>query len=137
MTCTIYILTSGDYLLPENQVLFGGICTEDYYENAISYMRKSVPNVKFLFFTNDVNWVKEKFNISNGYFVNDYYLDMIPDYYDMYIMSQCKHHIIANSTFSWWGAYLGCNNEKIVIAPSKWMNNCETKDIYQSDWIKL
>lgn len=127
----------GDYLLPENQELFGEICTEDYYEKAMRYMREKVPNVRFLFFTNDPDWVKEKFKISDGYFINDYYGEEVSDCYDMFMMSQCKHHIIANSTFSWWGAYLGNNKDKIVIAPSKWMNNRETKDIYQPEWLKL
>ena len=127
----------GDYLLPENQALFGNICTYEYYEKAIRYMRENVPNIRFVFFTNDSEWVKENFNMSDGFFANDYYEQEMPDYYDMYMMSQCKHHIIANSTFSWWGAYLGKNKDKIVIAPSKWMNGKETRDIYQSDWIKL
>lgn len=127
----------GDYLLPENQVLFGNICTQDYYERAIEYMKQAVPNAKFVFFTNDLEWVKDNFKIDNSIFAGDYINEKVPDWYDMYLMSQCNHHIIANSTFSWWGAYLGKNKDKVVIAPSKWMNGKPAKDIYWHEWIKI
>ncbi|MBK9638745.1 MAG: alpha-1,2-fucosyltransferase [Bacteroidetes bacterium] len=60
-------------------------------------------------------------------------------YEDLYLMSLCKHHIIANSSFSWWGAWLNQNLNKIVIAPSKWMNNTpkNTKDVVPDSWIKI
>lgn len=127
----------GDYLKLENQVLFGEICTLEYYEKAISYVRSKVENPKFIFFTNDAEWVKEQFNIKDAIFATDYINGEMPDWYDMYMMSQCKHHIVANSTFSWWGAYLGKNENKIVIAPSKWINGKATKDIWQKEWIRI
>lgn len=135
-TVSIHI-RRGDYLLPENQVLFGNICTLEYYEKAIDYMKKKFSDIELVFFTNDAEWVKEQFKMENVVYANDYISDEMPDWYDMYLMSQCKHHIIANSTFSWWGAYLNDNQDKIVIAPSKWINGKLTKDIYEEEWIKI
>ena len=59
------------------------------------------------------------------------------DWYDMYLISNCKHNIIANSTFGWWGAWLNSYEGKIIIAPEKWSNTCDFKDIYPSDFILI
>lgn len=59
------------------------------------------------------------------------------DWYDMYLMSICKHNIIANSTFSWWGAWLNQNENKIVAAPERWIHTFDYEDIYPSEWIKI
>lgn len=127
----------GDYLAPENQELFGNICIKEYYEKAMSYIQKKVPDARFVFFSNDPQWVRDEFKEENAIYTDDYLNKEMPDWYDMYLMSQCKHHIIANSTFSWWGAYLGKNDNKIVIAPSKWINGKRMPDIYQDSWIKM
>lgn len=127
----------GDYLLPENDRLFGNICTLEYYEKAIEYIKNQYPDIKFVFFTNDAQWVKEQFQMENVFYANDYINDDMPDWYDMHLMSQCNHHIIANSSFSWWGAYLDQKIDKIVIAPSKWLNGKQAKDIYEENWIKI
>ena len=100
-------------------------------------MKDKVGNCKFIFFSNDMEWVKRNYNIENAIYVNSTLFDNYQDWYDMYLMSMCKHNIIANSTFSWWGAWLNSNKEKIVIAPNKWVNLCDYKDIYPDDWIKM
>lgn len=127
----------GDYLLPENQALFGNICTLEYYQKAIAYMRNKFSNIKIMFFTNDPEWVKEQFKLENAVYANDYINSEMPDWYDMYLMSKCNHHIIANSTFSWWGAYLNSKKDKTVIAPSKWLNGNRIEEIYEDNWIKI
>lgn len=127
----------GDYLLPENQALFGNICTLEYYQKAIAYMKNKFSNIKIMFFTNDPEWVKEQFKLENAVYANDYINSEMPDWYDMYLMSKCNHHIIANSTFSWWGAYLNSKKDKIVIAPSKWLNGNRIEEIYEDNWIKI
>lgn len=127
----------GDYLLPENQKIFGNICTDEYYQRAIAYVSERVPNVRIVYFTNDLDWVKENDTSKNAIYVGDYLPEGYPDWYDLYFMSRCTHHILANSTFSWWGAFLGKNEGNIVVAPKEWMNGKPVSDIHCSDWIKL
>jgi hypothetical protein len=136
ITVSIHI-RRGDYLTGNNYWIYGDICTQEYYINAISYMKDKVGNCKFVFFSNDIEWVKRNYNIEHAIYVSSTLFDNYQDWYDMYLMSICKHNIIANSTFSWWGAWLNSNKGKIVIAPSKWVNLCDYKDIYPDDWIKI
>lgn len=127
----------GDYLLPENQKIFGNICTEEYYQRAIAYVKERVPNVKIVYFTNDLDWVKEHDTSKNAVYAGDYLQEGSPDWYELYLMSLCTHHILANSTFSWWGAFLGKEEGNMVIAPKEWMNGKTVSDIHCPDWIKL
>lgn len=125
----------GDYLKPEYITLFGGICTLNYYYKAINYIKDNVSNPSFFIFTNDASWVEANLNIEHSFLVEGN--DGEDSWQDMYLMSLCKHAIIANSTFSWWGAYLNKNKEKIVVAPCKWYNTIEAPDIVPSNWIRL
>ncbi|MCX4350026.1 MAG: alpha-1,2-fucosyltransferase [Lachnospiraceae bacterium] len=125
----------GDYLNENNWKAYGNICTLDYYQRAVAYVRKKVPAAVFFLFTNDIAWVKENI-YEDGMIIVDCNLES-QDYQDMYLMSQCKHNIIANSSFSWWGAWLNQNTDKIVIAPSRWFNNHETTDTICQDWIHM
>lgn len=127
----------GDYLEEDVAKIFGNICTLQYYKNAIEYMLGKNRNVKFYVFSNDTKWVKDNLKIENAVYVSDLLEKNTPDWYEMYLMSVCKHNIIANSTFSWWGAYLNTNKGKIVIAPRKWSNVNENKDICPKDWVRL
>lgn len=111
----------GDYLTKENQKMFGGICTEEYYKVAIQRIEDKVKNPYFYVFSDDPDYVKKQYegrefsivDINHG---SDSYLDM-------YLMSQCKHNICANSTFSFWGARLNRNKEKMMIRPLKQKNS--------------
>lgn len=110
--------------------IFGTI-TPAYYENAISNMINSFSDCVFFFFSDDIEWVKE--NIKTSY--PAFYVDANDDahnYEDLRLMSSCKHHIIANSSFSWWGAWLNPDKNKKVIGPAKWMS---TKNIIDTDHI--
>lgn len=127
----------GDYLEGNNAWLYGDICTPTYYKKAIEYIQANTDNVIFCFFSNDIEWVKNKYRYENAMFISETMFIDYQDWYDMYLMSQCKHNIIANSTFSWWGAWLNQNPEKIVIAPKKWVNGCDFKDIYPFGWITI
>jgi hypothetical protein len=135
-TVSIHI-RRGDYVTnTDANILLGGLCDLSYYENAISYINKNVSEPFFHFFSDDIDWVKENFSsLNNVSFINwNYGAD---SWQDMMLMSNCKHNIIANSSFSWWGAWLNNNPNKIVIAPSKWFNSHKALDIVSENWIKI
>ena len=92
------------------------LLTQNYYSQAISYMKANLDNPHFYIFSNDVAWVKKNLKIDAPYTIVDWNQK---DYQDLQLMSYCKHHIIANSTFSWWGAFLSKNKNKIVVSPNK------------------
>jgi hypothetical protein len=103
-----------------------------YYQNAISYFKGHT----FLVFSDDIDWCKEQFKGPNFTFAeND------SDILDLYLMSLCKHNIMANSTFSWWGAYLNQNSNKKVVYPNKWFgpanSSLSTCDLFPEEWICL
>ncbi|NGM63270.1 alpha-1,2-fucosyltransferase [Sphingobacterium sp. SGG-5] len=112
----------GDYIGHPN---FGGICTEDYYRQGITYMMKQTEDPLFVFFSNDINWCRQHFGDINAHFVD---WNMGKDSFrDMQLMSLCKHFIIANSSFSWWGAWLSNHPQKIIVSPKRWKNTPESE----------
>jgi hypothetical protein len=140
----------GDYLTPENQALFGGICTEAYYKEAVRLMREQYPGCRFFLFTNDKEWAKERFADDKGGRTTETALadgepaDVIvvdlpegSDHEEFALMSKCKHHILANSSFSWWASYLNQNPGKTVLAPPKWLNGWDCQDFYREDMRKV
>jgi hypothetical protein len=121
----------GDYL--ENP-MYGGICTEEYYKKAIDYIKQRVENAKFYLFSNDMPYVQDRFRGEEFVYVENNSEDK--GYIDLYLMSLCKHHIIANSSFSWWGAWLNAAKSKIVVAPSIWLTNAPARDVVPDTWIR-
>jgi len=111
----------GDYLNPENAAIFGNICTEDYYQQAINIIRRKISNPHFYIFSDDGEYAREKYH-TEEFTVIDWNRDH-NSFFDIHLMSCCKHNICANSTFSFWGARLNANKEKIVIRPLKHRNN--------------
>lgn len=98
-------------------------------------MCSKVNNPYFFIFSNDIEWCKKNIQLPHSYYVN---CNKGKDsWQDMFLMSKCKHNIIANSTFSWWGAYLNENPQKIVISPSKLTNRGDSPDLFPDSWIKL
>lgn len=114
----------GDYL---NHPLFGEICNKEYYRKAIKIIENKVKKPVFFIFSNDIEWVKENIKIDNESYYIDWNLEEKDSYKDMQLMSRCKHNIIANSSFSWWGALLNTNKEKIVILPKQWIKKKRKK----------
>lgn len=109
-------LRRGDYLDPENAAMFGGICTEAYYEASIAEIKKQYPQAHFYIFSDDVEYAREHYR-GEAYTVVDVNRGK-DSFYDIWLMSRCKHNICANSTFSFWGARLNGNEQKIMIRPS-------------------
>lgn len=125
----------GDYLDPKYSGLYEGICDDAYYERAIGRMRELMPDAVFFFFSNDPGWVKERYH--GVAYVTVEGNDEDAGYADLFLMSRCRYNIIANSSFSWWGAWLNENPEKRVIAPRKWLNGRDCRDIYTEEMILL
>lgn len=127
----------GDYV--ENPVTLSkhGLCPLEYYQAAIQHISHLVKIPYFFVFSDDVSWVKSnlKIDLPHQFVDHNHSAD---SYNDMRLMSLCKHNIIANSSFSWWGAWLNSNTEKIVIAPKRWFaNENNIQDLIPHDWISL
>lgn len=106
----------GDYLDDINRELFGGICTESYYQRAIEYMKEKFPEARFFLFSDDIPYVRTHYQ-GEEYQIIDWNQGK-NSFYDMMLMSHCKHNICANSTFSFWGARLNPHADKVMIRPS-------------------
>jgi hypothetical protein len=128
-----------DYVNNVNHEIHG-VCSIEYYMKAISIICANVNYPFFFIFSDDIKWVKQNLKInSKCVFVSGN--TGSNSYIDMQLMSFCKHNIIANSSFSWWGAWLNSNFNKIVIAPQKWFNdeniNSQTSDLIPDTWIRI
>jgi len=126
----------GDYIANPITFQYHGLCSMEYYKKAIQYINENINRPIFFFFSDEIDWVKDNLKIPKDcYFID--HNKMENDYLDLWLMSQCKHNIIANSSFSWWGAWLNTNKEKIVIAPKKWFNNAaiDTTDLIPEEWL--
>lgn len=122
----------GDYV----NNLHHSTCLPEYYYKAMHHIKSKIPNPFFFVFSDDMQWVQNNLDIHNAIFVSN---SNITEVEELYLMSQCSHNIIANSTFSWWGAYLNKNPHKIVIAPTQWtaLKTASEFDILPKTWIQL
>lgn len=123
----------GDYLKIADT---GGICTIEYYSKSINILLEKVKPQLLVIFSDDPAWCKNNLlNVVHN--IPVIYVDWnkgTSSFKDMQLMSLCSHNIIANSSFSWWGGWLNQNPNKIVIAPSRWMNCQGWSDIIPEDW---
>ena len=106
----------GDYLQPENEAMFGNICTDQYYDAASDYIRERIENPHFFIFSDDIPYVCKRYTGSDTTIVDINHGQ--DSFYDMYLMSLCRANICANSTFSFWGARLNKNPDKWMIRPT-------------------
>jgi hypothetical protein len=123
----------GDYLWPA-QLQYHGVLNENYYGAAINRIRAQYENAHFFIFSDDPDWCRQafpRFTIVRGN----------QPYEDIYLMSQCRNAILANSSFSWWGAWLSLDeksrNERLVIAPKRWFANITAPDMIPDRWTTI
>lgn len=127
-----------DYFNNKETLSIHGICSLDYYEKAIALLEKKYDSLILFIFSDDIAWAKE--NIKTKFptvFVDHNTAER--NYADLYLISQCQHHIIANSSFSWWGAWLSDFPQKTVIAPRDWFQDRtrNTADLIPANWIRI
>ncbi len=126
----------GDYVTLECAKNFHGTCSLDYYQKVIKYIAKKVKDPHFFVFSDDIAWVSD--NLKTKYPCTIVDVNQDKSWLDLELMKNCKHNIIANSSFSWWGAWLNETPKKIVIAPKKWVaKNNKKCGIIPPKWIKL
>lgn len=132
-TNSVFIhIRRGDYLSPQYMEIFKNTCPLSYYFQAIADLKSNAKNLHFFFFSDDINWVKDNLFMENACYIDWNIGENSP--LDMFLMSQCKYAIIANSTFSYWGAVLGVR-KKQVYYPTKWINSKYGQpQIFPSDW---
>ena len=128
----------GDYVNNPKTLKKHGICSLEYYREAIELIKEKINDPHFFIFSNDVEWVKENLKIEKMFTLSG---ANYTDCEELILMSKCKHNIIANSTFSWWAAWLNQAKDKIIIAPKQWFNNVDrnkqTKNLIPKSWIKI
>ena len=127
----------GDYVSNANASAFHGVCSPDYYHAAIKEIGRRVKEPKYFIFSDDIEWAKTDPEMpGHAVYVSQ---KGIADHEELFLMSRCKHAIIANSSFSWWGAWLSEDPNKIVIAPKQWVVDpkVNTADAVPVEWIRI
>jgi hypothetical protein len=129
----------GDYANRSKTKATHGLCSLDYYRAAVKYITDRVQRPHLFIFSDDIEWVKENLQVD----IPLQYVEHnqgAESYNDMHLMSLCRHHIIANSSFSWWGAWLRPGPEKIVLAPHRWFadeKKFNVRDLLPPGWVAL
>ena len=127
----------GDFVSLSSAAQVHGLCSIDYYRRAIDLVRKRYPECHFLVFSDDPQWARAELPLdSSAVFVTG---NAERPEQDLILMSACNHHITANSSFSWWGAWLAVNPSKIVIAPKRWFSDArhDSSDLIPDGWIRM
>lgn len=128
----------GDYLLNTRTHSFHGLCSLEYYLTCIKKIKEKIKNPHFFVFGDDLEWAKKKLQSDDPLIFVEHNLNTPAYYEDLKLMSLCQHNIIANSSFSWWAAWLNQNPHKIVLAPKPWFKaKPDFKDIIPTSWTKV
>lgn len=125
----------GDLIGDSHANAIHGVCSREYYLRGIKHLIDNTKDPHFFIFSDDLHWVRTNLDIGQSMtFVEHNGPER--DYADLFLMRSCTHHIIANSSFSWWGAWLSDTYGKVVIAPSKWfgLSDRNTEDLLPSSW---
>jgi len=128
----------GDYVSNPSAAAVHGVCPLEYYYSAIKHMAAHVPAPSFFVFSDDPQWAKDNLEISYpARFVEANGPDRAEE--DLWLMKSCRHHILANSSFSWWGAWLNGDRDKVIIAPRNWFRDkkINTQDLIPEQWCRI
>lgn len=128
----------GDYVSNPQTAGYHGVCSLDYYRAAVAHVVERVPDAHFFVFSDDPDWVAVHLDVGRPLTlvrINDGTRGM----FDLTLMRRCRHHVVANSSFSWWGAWLNPVADKIVVAPRRWFAGAQhdTRDLVPESWVKL
>lgn len=128
----------GDYVEKQRYQDSYAVCSPEYYKSAVEYIAKSCPNPTLFVFSDDIKWAKRNLKLPYECVYISHNTGK-KNYEDMRLMSLCTHNVIANSTFSWWAAWLNSNPDKIVVAPKRWFNDDKIvqTDIIPKEWIRI
>ena len=125
----------GDYLQAKHWNAVGYVCQRAYYLNALTELGRRVRNPRYYVFSEDMDWVRENLPLGKDTVWVDWNQGE-DSWQDMMLMSRCRHHIICNSTFSWWAAWLDPRPDKLVLAPERWARSVEGREIEPDSWRK-
>lgn len=129
----------GDYVSDKSAYTTHGVCSLDYYFTALTYFDEHYPEADFYIFSDDIDWVKHNLKVKRAHYIISQQKRFAGE--DIYLMSQCDHNIVANSSFSWWGAWLNDNKAKEIIAPKQWYADPEmqrtSKTLVPDSWFRL
>jgi glycosyl transferase family 11 len=125
----------GDYLLPAH-FEHHGVCSADYYRRSMALIRERVTDPRFFIFSDDWPWCREHLAAADAVIIDANKPDAAQD--ELRLMAACRHHIIANSSLSWWGAWLGASTGQVVVAPTPWFTHRPaTPDLFPAGWVTL
>jgi hypothetical protein len=127
----------GDYVSNPAAAKFHGLCTKTYYQKAVAALKAKYADIQVFSFSDEPDWVRANLRLTAPMHV----VDASPSgqaHIDLELMRHCQHHIIANSSFSWWGAWLCEKPEQVVHAPERWFADVgtDTSDLVPSRWVK-
>jgi hypothetical protein len=125
----------GDYVVDLKAAERLGTLGLDYYERAFAEIRANIDDAAFFVFSDDIEWCKANLDLPGA----DFITETSSPHEDLILMSRARHNVIANSSFSWWGAWLGAPEGRIVISPSRWFAglNQSTDDLIPDSWLRL
>lgn len=130
-SCSIHI-RRGDFVSNEKANKVHGTCDIDYYKRAIDFLESQYKDIHFFVFSDDISWTKTNLKLKNATYIEH----LVIPHEDLFLMSICRFNITANSSFSWWAAWLNQHKNKVVISPKKWLVDKEN-EVACDNWIKL
>jgi hypothetical protein len=128
----------GDYVNEPDIGRYHGLCSAEYYQSAVDYIARKAGDIHLFVFSDDQDWVRDNLHFA---LPSTLVAANPPDrgFRDMQLMARCRHHIVANSSFSWWGAWLNSAPDKVVVAPKRWfrVERNDTSDLIPESWMRL